>query len=117
MEFNGLKDKTVMFLLNAKKICNVVRETYSKVKDVAHILMIKRWSTKKGNTSATECLNLLKNWWQKLDQYYYLTMNYRNAAHLKQYMETYRAYKFMAGLMLEFDQIIVQILEKKTHHH
>lgn len=44
-------------------------------------------------------------------------MNYRNAAHLKQYMETYRAYKFMAGLILEFDQIIVQILEKKTHHH
>lgn len=85
----------------AKEIWVAIRETNSKVKDAALIyhLNIKTRSIKQENKSVTKYSNMLRSWWQELNQYRNLTMDRsKNAAHLKQFADKDCTYHFLARL-------------------
>lgn len=105
-----------MFLPTAKEVWEAIRETNFRVKDAAKIydLMVKTWSTRQGNRLVTEYSNLLKNWWQKLDQHCCLTIDCsKDSARLKQLIKDDRAHQFLIGLNLKFNQVGVHILGKE----
>ena len=55
----------------AREIWEIVRQTYSKVRDAAHIYEIKAkiGATKQGIFSVTKYNNIMKSLWSKLDYY------------------------------------------------
>lgn len=58
--------------------------TYAQI----YKLMVKTWSMKQGVRIVNEYLNILKNWWQELDEYYSLTMDCsRGMVCLKRFVE------------------------------
>jgi hypothetical protein len=106
-----------MFLVITKDIWDVVRQTYSKVKDVALIYEIKAKlsMTKQGNMMVIEYYNTMKSFWLELDYYQDFKMQCNDdAVILKNYVERERIFEFLAGLNIEFDQMRVQILGKES---
>ena len=106
-----------MFLNTANEIWEAVRQTYSKVKDVALIYenKMKLSTTKQGNLSVIEYYNLIKGFWLELDYYQDFKMKCsEDAVTFKQYVERERVFEFLAGLNVEFDQVRVQVLGKDT---
>ena len=58
--------------------------------------------------------NMLKNLWQELDHHPFIeTKCLEDVAILKNYIEIDWVYDFLVGLNAEFDQVKVQILNKK----
>ncbi|XP_011046793.1 PREDICTED: uncharacterized protein LOC105141310 [Populus euphratica] len=100
-----------------QNIWDAVRQTYSKVKDVALIYEIKMKlsMTKQGNMMVIEYYNTMKSFWLELDYYQDFKMQCSDdAVILKNYVERERIFEFLAGLNIEFDQMRVQILGKES---
>lgn len=90
---------TCIFLPNSREIGEAVKETYSKVKDAAQIynLMTETYFAKQISRSGTKYASILKNWWQELNQYRYLTVDCsKNATALNKFVEKNKAYLFIA---------------------
>ena len=77
LEFNGTwNHDTCIFLPTIKEVWESIQQTYLKVKDAAQIyeLNIKMTSTKQGNKTITEYVNILKGLWQEMDHYRVIDM-------------------------------------------
>ncbi|XP_030518235.1 uncharacterized protein LOC115731700 [Rhodamnia argentea] len=108
--------KNYMFLPTAKEIWEAVRQSYSKVQDVAVIyeLKTKASTTKQGNRSVTEYYNLKRGLWLEIDHNLNIQMRcVEDTNTLRNHMERDRIFEFLAGLNANYDQIRVQILRKK----
>ena len=107
---------TCMFLTRAREIWETVRQTYSKMQDVALIYEIKtKITTKQGTLSITEYYNVMKGLWLELDYYQNFQMKCsEDAAMLLKSVERERLFEFLAGLNLKFNQVRVQVLGKET---
>ncbi|RVW61060.1 hypothetical protein CK203_045851 [Vitis vinifera] len=107
---------TCMFLTRAREIWETVRQTYSKMQDVALIYEIKtKITTKQGTLSITEYSNVMKGLWLELDYYQNFQMKCsEDAAMLLKSVERERLFEFLAGLNLKFNQVRVQVLGKET---
>ena len=107
---------TCMFLKTAQDIWDTCKQTYSRVHDAAQIYDIKTRisNTKQGTHSVTEYANILQNPWQELDYYQCIKMeSSKDAATLRRFLEKERIYVFLAGLIIEFDAVRVQVLGKE----
>ena len=64
--------KTYMFLPSAKKVWDVVRETYSDVENSFQIFEIKTrlWQMKQEEREVTDYYTKMKSLWQELDLSY-----------------------------------------------
>ena len=97
-----------MFLITTKNIWDAVRQTYSKVKDVALIYQIKTKlsMTKQGNMMVIEYYNTMKRFQLELDYYQDFKIQCSDdVVILKKYVEIERIFEFLAGLNIEFDQV------------
>ena len=107
---------TCMFLTTARDIWEVVRQTYSKVRDVAHVYKIKTkiGATKQGTFSVTKYYNIMKSLWLELDYYLNIKMKCNeDAAIMLKFVERKRIFDFLVGLNVEYDQVKVQVLGKE----
>ena len=107
---------TCMFLTMARDIWKVVRQTYSKVRDVAHVYEIKTkiGATKQGTFSVTKYYNIMKSLWLELDYYQNIKMKCNeDAAIMLKFVERKRIFDFLVSLNVEYDQVKVQVLGKE----
>ena len=105
-----------MFLTTVRDIWETVRQTCSKVRDVAHIYEIKTeiGATKQGTFSITEYYTITKNSWLELNYYQNIKMNCsKDAAMMLKYVEKERIFDFLTSLNVEYDQVKVQVLGKE----
>ena len=92
--------KTYMFLPTAKKVWDIVRETYSDVENSSQIFEIKTriWQLRQGEKEVTEYYIEMKSLWQELDLSYNEEWECpRDAVRHQKRQDNDRVYQFLAG--------------------
>ena len=77
-------------------------------------IKMKISSTRQGSLTVTEYYNKMNGYWLELDHYQDIKMKCsEDAATIIAILERNRVVEFLAGLNVDFDQVMVQILGKE----
>ena len=108
--------RTYLFLLTARDVWDVVRETYSDAENTSQIFEIKTklWQMKQGEREVTDYYMEMLNLWQELDLSFDEEWECTNdSVRYRRKLENERVFEFLAGLNRDLDEVRGRLLSRR----